>query len=115
MSDYAVNYTDRGLPYLDQQTLNIIFDGVYGMDLKQVNDQRFQDFLDILYRMQGHNYQYRQKAIWELAAVFADAVGPMEQSEGTSMWLALGLAIKELYGMSRSTLKQVLALVSVRK
>lgn len=36
-------------------------------------------------------------------------------SEGTELWLALGLAIKELYGMRQATLRKVLQQVTVRK
>jgi hypothetical protein len=39
----------------------------------------------------------------------------MEQSEGTLFWFALALAIKEWYGLSRSTLQQVLDQLTVRK
>ena len=110
-----IKYTERQLPHLDQATLDFIFKGVYGRDLAAVEDERFRDFLDVLYRLQDFNYQYRFNAYAELFPLFEETVGPMERnSEGTSLWLALGLALKEWYGLSHRTLKELLSLVTVR-
>lgn len=107
---------DRELPHLDRQNLNSIFEGVYGVDLVQITDEQFRDFLDMLYTLQHYNYRYRPNATAGLLPLFEKTVGPMElNSEGTKLWLALGLAIKELYGMRNSTLKGVLGQITARK
>jgi hypothetical protein len=66
--------------------------------------------------MQNYNHWYRHSAYWPLFPLFEGTVGPMEKnSEGTDMWLALGLAIKDLYGLRLSTLESLLKKITVRK
>lgn len=110
-----MNRNKRELPILDQKLLDLIFDGVYGQEFEQPLDEPVKDLLAVLYTLQGYNYRYRQGVCFDLYPIFKETVGPMEQSEGTVLWLALGLAIKELYGMRNSTLKGLLAKVTVRK
>ena len=107
---------ERELPILDRKLLDLIFDGVYGEETEQPLDEPVKDFMTVLYTLQWYNYQYRSGVCANLFPIFEETVGPMEtNSEGTTMWLALGLAIKELYGMRNSTLKGLLAEVTVRK
>ena len=66
--------------------------------------------------MQKYNYWYRSSEYVQLFPLFEGTAGPMERnSEGTDKWLALGLAIKELYGLRLSTLESLLKMVTVRK
>jgi len=74
------------------------------------------DFLSTLYTLQAYNYRHRLQSCAALFPLFEETVGPMERnSEGTTRWLALGLAIKELYGIRNATLHALLAQVTVRK
>jgi hypothetical protein len=108
--------TERDLPFLDQPILDTIFNCVYGVDLEKIEDQQLRDFLGVLLSMQQYNYQYRNRATAVLFPIFEETVGPMEiNSEGTTLWLALGLALKELYGLRISSLKALLRQVTVRK
>ena len=107
---------DRDLPWLDPQLLDAIFEGVYthGIPADLAEEQR--DLLHALYTMQAYNYAHRQRACAELFPLFEETVGPMEvNSEGTTLWLALGLALKELYGMRNATLRELMLRVTVRK
>ncbi|RFU61974.1 hypothetical protein [Peribacillus glennii] len=114
---------DKGLIYLNETTMTAIFDCVYGIndylkpETKQLlNEKMFQDFVNLLLVQQNYNYWYRQGIAAELFSLFESTVGPMERnSDGTILWLALGLAIKELYGLRYSTLKELLKKVNVRK
>lgn len=111
-----MNCNDRELPYLDQALLDQIFDGVYDPELERIEDEALRDFLDTLYTLQTYNYHHRPKSCTALFSLFEQTVGPMEcNSEGTTLWLALGLALKELYGMRTSTLRDLLAQVTTRK
>ncbi|MBN2003837.1 MAG: hypothetical protein JXA21_10805 [Anaerolineae bacterium] len=112
----TMKYNERELPCLDSGLLDTIFKGVYGKDCDAIEDVSLKDFLVTLYTMQRYNYQYRPKACAALFPIFEETVGPMEiNSEGTTLWLALGLAIKELYGMRTTTLRALLAQVTIRK
>lgn len=115
--------SDKGLIYLDEKTMTAIFDCVYGIndhlrpETKQLmNEKMFCDFVKLLIEQQNFNYRYRQENTAELFSLFESTVGPMERnSDGTILWLALGLAIKELYGLRNSTFKGLLKNVKVRK
>jgi len=107
---------ERGLPILDQGLLNIIFEHVYNKDPENIADRELRDFVRLLLSMQQYDYRYRSSEYSQLFPLFEAIVGPMEtNSEGTSMWLALGLAIKELYGLRIPTLESLLKKVTVRK
>lgn len=110
-----IKRNERELPFLDRALLNTIFDGVYEHNVEDIESESVRDFLRVLYMMQDYNCRYRPQACADLFPLFEETVGPMEpNSEGTTMWLALGLAIVELYGMRRSTLRGLLAQVTVR-
>ncbi len=117
-----VQLNDKELPYLDKDKINAIFDCVYGIEdtgemTKQLlQEPQFLDTVHLLLAMQKYNYQHRFLETAELFGTFESTVGPMERnSEGTTLWLSLGLAIKELYGMRLSTLKGLLEQVTIRK
>jgi len=107
---------ERALPMLDRELLNIIFDHVYNKDPEEIADKELRDFIKLLLAMQHYNHWYRSDEYMQLAQMFEATVGPMEtNTEGTDMWLALGLAIKELYGLRLSTLESLLKKVTVQK
>lgn len=109
------------LPYLNQARLNCIFDHVY--DSVGINkgktifeDERLVDFFEMLKSMQNFNYRHRPNDTHPLFHLLNERVFNFERnSEGTTLWLALILAIKELYGFSDEKLVSVLKQVSVRK
>ena len=119
----SLKYNEKGLYILDEYTMTAIFDCVYGMHdflepkTKQLlKDKQFKDFIHLLLTIREYNYRYRYCETVNLFPVFEVTVGPMEtNSEGTAFWLALGLAIKEIYGLRRETLKELLGLVKIRK
>ncbi|MBU9712826.1 hypothetical protein [Evansella tamaricis] len=110
---------DKGLIYLDKQTMSAIFNCVYGVSenlkpetKKLLQDKQFHDFIDVLLALQEFNYRYRFAQTAELLPLFERSLGPMERnSEGTTLWLALGLALKDWYGLRRETLSSLLDLI----
>ncbi|MEX3623291.1 hypothetical protein [Viridibacillus arvi] len=117
-----MNYNDRGLPILNEVIATAIFDCVYGIEnvssetTKLLKDENFKLFIMALNAQQEFNYHVRAEQACELYTIFEETVGPMESnSDGPIIWMALGLAIKELYGMRRSTLKEVMKMVEIRK
>ncbi len=105
----------RDLPYLEKPMLDLIFKHVYDMPT-DVRDPFTRDFLIMLKNMQNFNQQYRKEELVRLFPLAEPIVGPFEiNSEGTSFWLAMILAIQELYGMRDNTLKGVLHKITVRK
>lgn len=122
---YFLRITDNKLIYLNDETMNAIFDCVYGIEEPRhlnsntnllLKDHMFKDFIELLLMQREYNYRYRQEVVMELFPLFESAVGPMEtNSDGTALWLALGLSIKELYGLRNSTLKALLHRIEVRK
>ena len=119
----GIRKNDKGLPYLDRKMMTAIFDCVYGTEgklktstQKLLEDPFVKDFLQLLIMNQNFNYYHRQSACHELFWIFEKTVGPMERnSDGTTYWLALGLSIKELYGMRNATLEELLKQVKVSK
>lgn len=108
--------TERGLIHLTGETMTAIFDCAYGINIRLepetqnfLSDQNFRAFVNMLLSMQDYNYRHRNDEVRKLFPLFEKAIGPMERnSEGTTLWLALGLAIKELYGLRVSTFETLL-------
>jgi len=112
------------LPGLTAGRLNIIFEQVYvcveiesASDLPGFSEPRLQDLLKALQAQQYFNYQHRYE---DLSVIYplVSRIFNFDQnsnSEGSSIWLALILAIKELYGFSNARLAEVMKLVDVRK
>lgn len=83
--------------------------------IKLLKEKSFEDFVKLLLIYQNFNYWHRFEQVAELFPLFEETVGPMERnSDGTTLWLAMGLAIKEIYGLRRGTLKELLNCVKVR-
>lgn len=119
----SIRVNEKGLIYLDEETMTAIFDCVYGMDDGLCSstkhllwEPKFRDFVKALNGVQEYNYRYRVDQVVDLFPIFDSTIGPFEfNSEGTTLWLSMGLAIKELYGFKRSTLEELLKLVKVKK
>lgn len=111
-SPMEMRRNEHELPFLDRMLLGIVFDGVYEHRAAHFDDEPVRDFLHVLYTMQDYNYRYRPRACFKLLPLFDKTIGRAKpDSKDTKMWLALGLAIKELYGMRSSTLKELLDLL----
>ena len=106
-----------GLPYLDQYLLDLVFSCVYHDEdaLEAIVDPQTRAFVDTLLAMQHYNVTYRSAQLRRTFPPLAEAIGRIETPDGTQAWLALALAIQELYGMRPDTLKAVLRQVTVRK
>jgi hypothetical protein len=108
------------IPYLNQERLNIIFDHVY--DIAGVNggEQRFDEeklshLLETLKSMQSLNYYHRPDDTRELFGLTDGIFNFERNSDGTTLWLSLILAIKELYGFSDRKLVTVIKQTGIRK
>ena len=110
----------ENLPFLDQERLNVIFEHVYdiaGMGEEKIgfNDQKLNDLLKTLKSMQSFNYYHRPDDTRELFGLMDPIFNLERNSEGTTWWLSMILAIKDLYGFSGNKLVGVIKQVSVRK
>ena len=110
-----VRQNDRQLPYLDRETLDIIFDNVYQDSHKNIRNAEVRDLVTLLQKMQEYNCRYRNEMIRRVYHLLNDIIEFEINSEGTTLWLALCLAIKELYGMRDSTLQAIMKKVTVGK
>ena len=110
----------NNLPFLNQERLNIIFDHVYNIVKLQESTQSFQNerldqLLDTLKAIQLFNYRHRPDDTRALFEIMNEIFNFEVNSEGTTLWLSLILAIKELYGFTDKKLLVVMKQVSVRK
>ncbi len=105
------------LPYLNSERLDIIFERVYELkdEDKPFNEERLNGFLAMIKEMQHFNHWYRPDDARELFDLMDPIFNFERNSEGTTMWLALILAIGELYGFSDQKLLGVMKQVKVRK
>jgi len=114
--------TSAGLPWLDAEVLDTILDCVYGIT-SQVQASRpllrepvIADLIAVLQAMQTYNARWRGEALVQLLPVLEESLGAMEpNSEGTTRWLALALALRDLYGIRNQTLGDLLKSTTVRK
>ena len=109
----------NNLPVLNEALLNRIFDGVYGGGGQQSNElighEPVQALIDTLYAMQKFNYRFRPDDTRRLFDLLDKQFHFELNSEGTTLWLALILAIQELYGFTDGKLVEVMRQVTVRK
>jgi hypothetical protein len=109
----------NNLPYLNQERLNIIFDHVYD-NVGEISEPRFDNekldhLLDTLKSMQSFNHYHRPDDTRPLFYLLNPIFNFERNSEGTTLWLSLILAIKELYGFSEKKLVEVVKQISIRK
>lgn len=105
----------RDLPFLDQQRLNQIFTGVYDMPGDFQTGDRLAALTSTLRTMQQFNYHFRPNDTRHLFDLFDAQFNFEQNSDGTTLWLALILAIQELYGFTDNKLVEVIFQVTVRK
>ncbi|MGO1059540.1 hypothetical protein ACTL32_10470 [Planococcus sp. FY231025] len=118
-----IEVNKENLPLLDAKTMTAIFDCIYRVEgelrketTKLLDDEFFLYFIKMLNSIQEFNYRFRQNKLYDIYPLFERTVGPMENnSDGTVLWLAMGLAIKETYGMSNGTLENLMKLVNLKK
>jgi hypothetical protein len=110
------------LPELDRQTLDFIFDHVYdicGMPGESQAPEvgKLSDLLEILKALQGFNYRHRLDDACDLYPLVGGPLG-LDcncNSEGYFLWLAMLLAIDDLYELNDAGLTQAVHRISVRK
>lgn len=111
--------TTTNLPYLNPERLNTIFEEVYatpGLDNSKLgfDDEKMISFSKMLHTMKEFNYLHRPDDTWPLFSLLDDIFNFEPNSDGTTLWLALILAIQELYGFSDKKLISVMKQVTVR-
>jgi hypothetical protein len=109
----------NNLPYLNNERLDEIFEHVYeNMDCVEkqtLNEDKFSHLLYTLKSMQSFNFLHRPDDTRELFYLLDGVFNFERNSEGTTLWLSLILALKELYGFSDRKLVTVMNQVSIRK
>lgn len=121
----AVPINERGLPLLDQEALDALFSSVYQPIQRYapeterylaVRSEQIRSWFDLLKAHQMYNLEYRNAEYTKLFPHLEEVLGPFEtNSQGTSYWLALCLAIKEAYAMRMRTLGNVLGTLRERR
>lgn len=90
---------------LNEQDIRLIFSRVYGEDEPPSYwDERLRLIWGKLHSAQRFNYLSRQEDIYRMFSVLAPAFHFESNSEGTSLWLALALAIKEMHNLTDESL-----------
>ncbi len=112
--------TKNNLPYLHPERLNIIFDHVYDTvgiynSKQNFDDEKLTDFLTMLQAIQLFNYKHRHDDTRRLFFLLDGLFNFERNSQGTTIWLALILAIQDLYRFSDEKLVSLMKQVSVRK
>lgn len=112
--------TKNNLPYLHPERLNIIFDHVYDTvgiynSTQNFDDEKLIDFLTMLQAIQLFNYKHRHDDTRRLFFLLDGLFNFERNSQGTTIWLALILAIQDLYRFSDEKLVSLMKQVSVRK
>ena len=113
----------KNLPALNGVTLDFVFDHVYAVatpneerHLKQNHGEKVEDLLRVLMALQEFNYRHRMDQVSDVLDA-ATRAGRRFQSNstGTELWLALLLALQELYGLSNHELERVVKQISIVK
>lgn len=110
----SLRFNDRGLPWLDREMVNRILSRVTCGFMPQdsttpCTDKQIRDFLQTLTTMQHYNYRYRSEAIMEMKDTILPLIPETANTDVIRMWLALALALKDLYHMRRAKLAEILA------
>jgi len=108
------------LPELDGQTLDFIFDHVYDIvempgETRTTEDGKLSDLLEVLKALQGFNYRHRPDDTRVLFGPMSKHFNFERNSDGTTLWLSLLLAIKELYGFTNKNLNLLIPTSHVRR
>ena len=103
----------KNLPYLNQERLRAIFDHVYDVasdrEVKnEFEEEKLFQLLKVLKTMQLFNYCHRSDDTRELFGLMSRVFDFELNSEGTTYWLSLILAVRELYGFFDDKLVSVM-------
>lgn len=110
-----LRFNNKGLPWLDRTMMKRILErttsGFFDEGRKKTEnlDKQTEDFLQTLKILQHYNYCYRGEQAMELYAHIAHAIPEEKNTDIVRMWLALALALKDLYRLRMDTLKTVFA------
>lgn len=110
-----LRFNNKGLPWLDRVMVGRILEratsGFFGENEKSFDhhDKQTEDFLQTLKTLQHYNYCYRSEQAMELYALVAPFIPEKKNTDIVRMWLALALALKDLYRLRRDTLKTIFA------
>ncbi len=111
----------NSLPVLNSESLDFIFDHVYEISGVLREDRtekvgKLPGLLEILKGLQRFNYDHRLDDAFELhqKSVVPAGLELQSNSDGSVLWLAMLLAIQELYGLSNSNLIKAIRQISVR-
>lgn len=110
----------QNLPYLTQDRLDLIFEGVYGFEhisseKLEHEQERIIDLIKALYAMQHFNHFHRWDDTRHVFNLTNEIFRFEPNSEGTTCWLALILAIQELYGFTDDKICELMREVTIRK
>lgn len=94
----------KNLPEINTDTLETIFKYVYSgfMSKDYEIEEKYEEIIDlitVLKSMQIYNYKQRNDDTRELFFQLNNIISFEINSEETTLWLSLALAIKELYGI----------------
>ncbi len=111
----------NSLPALNGESLDFIFDHVYEIsgfsgEGKTEKDFKLTSLLEILKGLQRFNLDHRLDDVFELnqKAVVPAGLELQSNSDGSVLWLAMLLAIQELYGLSNGNLIKTIRQIRIR-
>lgn len=115
-----LNQLKASLPELNGELLDLIFERVYDFaEMSENNDSvepnKVSSLLEILKALQKFNYYHRQDETGDLFSQMSKHFNFERNSEGTTLWLSLLLAIKELYGLTDKNFAPLIRASHVRK
>lgn len=108
------------LPELDGQALDFIFNHVYDIvempgESRAPKTGKLSDLLEVLKALQRFNYHHRPDDTRKLFGPMSKHFNFECNSDGTTLWLSLLLAIKELYGFTDTNLNLLVQSSRVRQ
>lgn len=117
-----MSFTQLGnhLPDLNGASLDFIFDHVYDIveipSDRQALDSKLWDLLEVLKALQKFNWRHRIDEVFALhqKAVIPAGLELQSNSTGSELWLAMLLAIKDLYGLKNHGLIKAVKEIGVR-
>lgn len=115
----SLNKLKASLPKLSGESLDLIFEHVYDIveppgDRQPMESTKTSDLLEMLKSLQRFNYHHRPDDTRELFGPMSKHFHFERNSDGTTLWLSLLLAIKELYGLTGKNLSLLIQSSHVR-
>lgn len=115
-----LNQLKASLPELNGELLDLIFERVYDFaEMPENNDyvkpDKVSSLLGILKALQKFNFYHRPDETGDLFGPMSKHFNFERNSEGTTDWLSLLLAIKELYGLTDKNFAPLIRASNVRK